>query len=410
MSTVKKIYYFSAAQFNYCESWLEDMAREGFLLKNQNTFTCEFEETKALECKYRIIPLEYADISEEERYLYKAEGWKYIPSTGQSIFLNENPNATELFTDIDSWRKRTKKYAFNRSALWLFFTIYAIWTLCFGLREPWDFISAHTFDIDILVFVATFFLFCGCAICITNDLISIIQFHRTASKNDTIDHNLPYKKVTKRGKIVYISAAIALVAGLLDVVYAWSGGMLSLNDSLAYENPKLVRFSEFDACTWNSYYDLILGKNDESGEYYYDYFINSENTLIRNWAHEGYSVEREVPDPEDEGATTSETIAYYSMEYSEFRNSKMAEKFLAEDIAYDSTWDDSLSNELKPEDISVNCSGADYVGYYSVPEKLGYSGNQTLYLRKGTKLIEVYYQGDKNLLDELDLFVSRLQN
>lgn len=47
-----------------------------------------------------------------------------------------------------------------------------------------------------------------------------------------------------------------------------------MKNSLSYENPDLVRFSEFDENTWNTYYDLITGKNDESGEYCGDYFIN----------------------------------------------------------------------------------------------------------------------------------------
>lgn len=211
-------------------------------------------------------------------------------------------------------------------------------------------------------------------------------------------------------KLGYIFLCLSLIVGAVYAVNAFSGGMLNLKDSLAYENPDLIRFSEFDEKTWNDYYDLMIGNGeDETGDYFTDYFINSQTTLIRKWAHESYTVDREIQDYEDENSTYTETIAYYSCEYSEFKNPKTAEKFLKEDIAYDSTWEDNSAKELKPEDIAIGYEGIDYVGYYSEPEKQNLAGNQILYLRNGKKLMEVYYTGEKNLRDELDVFVQKMK-
>ena len=411
MSTVKKIYYFSPDRFNYYESWLEDMARQGLILREQKSFICEFEVGEATECKYRVIPGKASDISPEERSLYEEAGWKYIPSKGQAIFCNKDPNATELFTDIDSWRKRTKKYRIGRIlgllALLIFWISYVIISRL-SSGSQWNLGSTHTLDIDVVLVISVACCCFGLIIMLICDINGLLGFLHSTS-NNKVEHNLPYTKAINQGRLAYMSLIVIVVSITVFFICGWNGGMLSLKNSLSYENPDLVRFSEFDENTWNTYYDLITGKNDESGEYCGDYFINKGKTLIRNWVHEGYHISQEIPDPDDVGNITNDTIAYYSMEYSEFRNSTTAEKFLAEDIAYDSTWDDSSAKEIKPEDISIACSDVDYAGYYSESLKLGYAGNQTLYLRKGAKLIEVYYTGDKNLLNELDLFVARLQ-
>lgn len=406
MKTVTKIYYFSPDQFNYFESWLGDMARQGLILKEQNLFTCVFEVGEPAERKYRVIPEDITAISREERSMYEEAGWTYVYSKGLSVFCNEDPEATELFTDVESWRARTRKYRTGRiSGFSILFTLWTIYITLSALKtdNDWKFNSAHDLDIEVLVLITAVI----CVVALITHLVCDIKGIRDflgATKNNAIEHDAPYKKAMNRGRLSYATIIIMLATVVVFAYYSFDGGMLNLRDSLAYENPHLVRFSEFDENTWNAYHDQITGK-DDSGEYSCDYFINTERTLIRKWTHESLSIDAWDPDGESEDYRI---IAYYSMEYSEFNDSNTAEKFMEEDIARDSTWNDDSAREKKPEDIRIDRADVDYAGYFSTKDpQIG--GNQTLYLRKGKKLIEVYYTGDKDLRSEVDEFAAKLQ-
>lgn len=416
MSTVKKLNYFGVCDFNYMESWLEDMACKGLLLKRQNLFTSEFEEGAPSYGKYRIIPVKYKKLPTEECKSYKEAGWIHIPASIEiSIFYNDDPNASELceLCENDYLYNRRTQRALRTNAI-LSIALLVLLSVNFYIDSAslnaYGFGSMHALDISIVGFVTILSLAAAAVTTIVLGSVSGIRSYAKIRKKGVIEHGLSYDKVIMRCRIAYILLAISLSFGAVYAVNAFNGGLLSLNESLAYENPHLVRFSEFDEKTWDDYYDLVTGKRkDETGEYCTDYFINSETTLIREWAHESYTIDREIQDPEDESSTATDTIAYYSCEYSRFINDKAAEMFLEEDIAYHSTWDDDSATELKPDDISVDCVDIDYVGYYSEPKKLNYGGNQILYLRNGKKVMEIYYTGDKNLKDELAVFVQKLK-
>jgi hypothetical protein len=54
------------------------------------------------------------------------------------------------------------------------------------------------------------------------------------------------------------------------------------------------------------------------------------------------------------------------------------------------------------DDIRIKCDGVDYAGYYYNAER----SVQHLYILNGTQLEIVAYQGEKNLKDNLALYVD----
>ena len=88
------------------QTWLEDMAKEGWLLEKGGyglgTFT--FNRNQPIQCRYRLEVIFEGKKSYQERLEYlemlKDFGWTHVTDfQGFEIFRTEDPNATEISTD-----------------------------------------------------------------------------------------------------------------------------------------------------------------------------------------------------------------------------------------------------------------------------------------------------------------------
>lgn len=88
------------------QTWLEDMAKDGWILENGGyglgTFT--FNRSQPIQCRYRLEVIFEGKKSYKERLEYlemlKDFGWTHVTDFhGFEIFRTEDPNATEISTD-----------------------------------------------------------------------------------------------------------------------------------------------------------------------------------------------------------------------------------------------------------------------------------------------------------------------
>lgn len=85
------------------ENWLEEMAAEGWFLKEAGSYAWLFEAGEPENVRYRIDPVteKKGKLDEEKRLDYEAMGWRYA-ATQQDfyhIFMSDDPETEELHTD-----------------------------------------------------------------------------------------------------------------------------------------------------------------------------------------------------------------------------------------------------------------------------------------------------------------------
>ena len=85
------------------ESWLEDMAKQGYRLKGMTGWSGIFEKAEPFSCRYRMQPLSKKEKHPPEETVegYRELGWEYagtIPGTFH-VWRCEDPAAPELDTD-----------------------------------------------------------------------------------------------------------------------------------------------------------------------------------------------------------------------------------------------------------------------------------------------------------------------
>ena len=103
--SVKKMAFFGISDFPYEESWLNDLAEKGLILK-EIFFLYTFEQTGKTGLRCRIIPRKRDKISDEEMDLFESSGWKAVCSYNEKTYLyTEDPEAEELFTDMESYQE-----------------------------------------------------------------------------------------------------------------------------------------------------------------------------------------------------------------------------------------------------------------------------------------------------------------
>ena len=91
--TIKRPNPFARYEFEYLESYLEEKARQGQILKKAGRWVLTFEEDEPREIKYRMIP-ETGIVDKEELESFEERGWKVVGK--------ENGVFNTMFTAIDS--------------------------------------------------------------------------------------------------------------------------------------------------------------------------------------------------------------------------------------------------------------------------------------------------------------------
>ena len=104
---VRKINPFFVFQFERLENWLEEMSENGLVLKKAGPIFMTFEESEPVKKKYRVIP-ETAMVRKEELEYYEEAGWHHVGRNRMQILCNDDSNATELFTDAQSYNDRAE--------------------------------------------------------------------------------------------------------------------------------------------------------------------------------------------------------------------------------------------------------------------------------------------------------------
>ena len=136
----------------------------------------------------------------------------------------------------------------------------------------------------------------------------------------------------------------------------------------------------------------------------YEYRLcETSNLTLEHGASESvlameYNVEDGEPDPPE----------YSSLTYV-FRSEKTAERMLLQEIGdVLSSGGSAWSPKEAAAKIAIEAPGTDYAGYYDGRALEGVD-EQEVFLRRGSRVVVVYYTGEQSLMDQLPLLLAQLE-
>ena len=104
-----------------------------------------------------------------------------------------------------------------------------------------------------------------------------------------------------------------------------------------------------------------------------------------------------------------ENYPYYCSLTFDFRSEKDAERALLKELGRTVERPGDVDEAKKQAGIlAIYVPNADYAGFYD-GRKTNDNNVQELFLRKGCRVVMVYYEGDVEVLDKLSLFTDQLQ-
>lgn len=117
------------------ETWLEDIAREGYRLKGFTGWSGVFVKDEPCECRYRMQPRGKKEKAPpvEQVELYRELGWEYVTTLGGEfhVWRCDDPEAPELETDpvvqVEGYRR------LKRNVVWTNAFLGGLLILCLGL-------------------------------------------------------------------------------------------------------------------------------------------------------------------------------------------------------------------------------------------------------------------------------------
>lgn len=392
MAVLNKFAPFGGRDFEYIESYLCDMARQGLLLTKYGLWFAEFEEYESINRRYRVVPKAKKSLNEEELALYEASGWVFLckkSGTSLNIFYTDNEDAPEIFTDMESFRAYSKKYII-KGILIIIAALYLIYSTLFDTKaffsDAGEIVDSviDIGSISTLSFITVVFAFFIYAISIT---VSSIQSISKLIAVSDIKHNVFYERRLKFQRfIIKFIIIMSIVTIVLTNVYQFVNFNYSGNRyDKEYKGVHPVSVEMIDEDSWKRVQEVIdTGEYTDEQEDVYYLIDKTHNFLIESTIV--YTIIDNV---------------YFDSAYYEAKFESIASRKLVEEI-YDSC------NGLAPEDIAIDIKlpkDVDYAGYY-----INVWNNQVIFVKAGNKLERIEYSGDKDLRKYLEVIIDDVLN
>lgn len=204
--------YFS--QFNFTESWLQDQARKGLVLKDYDMSRYTFKEGDASNRRYRIMPVGLFRRRKEIKK-WESAGWMHFPTgLGAQMFYTDDEALPEVYPSKDGFRKAM---SFNIASTIFWIVLAAILISLWIKLQIDDIFMSGSFDTSEIVFLSM------CAIPLLTfwvyGVLSGIQYVYTLLNSKPINHNVPYQRNLKVSKILFyglfVSLGLCIVGGIL---------------------------------------------------------------------------------------------------------------------------------------------------------------------------------------------------
>lgn len=400
----RKLHPFQNYEFDFEEKWLNDMAQKGKLLTGKDAFTYHFSDYENNTRRYRIIPKKKKAFKEDELALFSESNWNYLfESNGKSILYTDDPKAPELFTDEDSYReynKRTIRTYFISLITWII--IAAIWGALLYKNLP-----GNQVRIDILAErslageLGYLFVLAAIVILAFYHGIGLYRSRRRMLGKVDVQIGYNYNGRLTISVIVFVLLIFAIIGLFLN------NTKIQEKDLYSYSEPSPVLFKDFDPEGWefaSNHLEPIPADADNGVRYEHDIYKTSNLTLTKGYK-ELVAAYMSVATEDEE----DENYPYYCSLTFDFRSEKTAELAILKELGRTVERPGDIDEGKKQASIlAIDVPNVNYAGFYD-GRKTNENNVQELFLRKGCRVVMVYYEGDAEVLDKLSLFTDQLR-
>ena len=402
---IKRLRPFKEYEFDYEQSWLNQLAEQGYLLTGRGLLTYRFTRSDNNRRRYSVIPKDYNDFSEDELELYNESGWTFLSEdSGKCIFYTDDPDAVDLFTDQESYRqylrKTLRQFLRDTCLCILVVAVYLgnLWVIWPGNKNGLETLAERTLGDEI-------------------SHLSIIVFIIILNAEMATGYFLCRRRILGKGKnadaiwgrgrtflrtILPVLGLVCCIAVGYSLIFSSSQVK---GDALEnYQDPCPVRFCEFDPEGWEFVSDHLgpIKTNAGSGVRFDYSLYHTSNLALKDGYEESFYASETMCAPEED---EKEYPEYTSLTY-DFCTEELAERLLQRQIGGDQGEPrDSAAIQKIMAEMVIQVPGTDYAGYYE--DQTGSYMDQYLYLRKGCRVVYVHYYGDKSIKNKLSLFAAQ---
>jgi len=195
------------------ESWLQDMAKEGWVLEGDSAYWLgffTFVKADPQEIRYRLEPKTQRHSNftnapdEEEENFYKEYGWEFVTQFHYFyIYRTADPNARELNTDCAVQATALKQIKRNTiSSLLNQAIIFAFW-IPRWIHEAFRMLVSF----DWTIFPAFLTMLVTAVVVAVKDFLHVRKLRKQLKNNIPLDHNKPWRKhanLKRAGKIALV--------------------------------------------------------------------------------------------------------------------------------------------------------------------------------------------------------------
>lgn len=215
------------------ETWLEDMAREGYRLVGMTAWRGVFEKTEPFTCRYRMQPLPKKEAAPppEVTEAYRDLGWEYAGTIRGAfhVWRCEDPAAPELDTDpvVQGMGYRYLKGKMLRDGVWSVFllaVLAALYVLLPTVTSTPLLDSLETIPGRVLSGAVGSILLAALAV---SEVYSIGRLLRSLNAGIPLDRPRPYRRQKWLARGLVLCLGYVWIAGFLGGGRTIDGGSLS---------------------------------------------------------------------------------------------------------------------------------------------------------------------------------------
>lgn len=426
--TVRKIIPFESCDIPAIQKWLEDMAAQGLFYKDCGFVCANFEASEPKARRYRVdfCNVVCGKIPEDKQELYESCGWTVAGELKNDLVVlyTDDPEAPELFSDQRSFigplRKIRKKHKAFAALFFILFMLtpvgYTLQSLMHGGDWVGDLINFGTVKFIIAIIIALLLL--------AEFIVHAKRGRHLNRQIEAIENGgtMPLKEdygVKKTVGSILVPLALPIIVAWF-IIFISSTGMLSGRYLTQIDVPAERPFPLIDEI--NAEEGEIIAKLDAAEPRRFEVGTSltedSDPSAPRILWLDQYS------------GGESEHFFQYSVRYYELRNEKFAkvkfdgamDEFLNFDaIAYKQRMDKMIEDleawggeyetaydGTVPEYTATKLD-TDNAELYYVKESYTTHDVQYLVIRRGNVFEVVSYQGESELSQFVDLYISYLE-
>lgn len=225
------------------ESWLQDMAKEGWVLEGDSAYWLgffTFVKREPQDIRYRLEPKteRHSDFlnspDEDAVELYKEYGWEFVTQFHYFyIYRTADPNARELNTDYAVQATALKQIKRNTISALINQLIIAIWWIPRWINEAFRMLVSF----DWSIFPAFCLMLITAVTVAAKDFFHIRKLRKQLNNNIPLDHNKPWRKNANLKRLGKIAIVVLYVYVIIALCVSCAGTM-----SRSYEHTPVEEF------------------------------------------------------------------------------------------------------------------------------------------------------------------------